>query len=259
MLYRQHQSRRFWASCWTCPQISRLPLPRPHVVASWLHVSWSSFTEAPSVLQTQVAPRGMPCSPTQQPWVDSHGQQPSHCMLVNMRHMGKQGSRPLWSRHHARSNTWPLQLHPGPLRLCRGRSSVPLIYANAFFQVGDMRHKASDLRNGFDGVLFPANDRLVFFHGFMLGWVSQHLAARGQIIFVLEALAQMLAFVRVSPSSQSPNISSLVSGNTVAQFALCKGYSTDRAISTLTLIIWASATCLVASPWFERVTSAANN
>ena len=37
-------------------------------------------------------------------------------MLVNTRHMGKRGSRPLWSHHRLRSNIWQLQLYPGPFR-----------------------------------------------------------------------------------------------------------------------------------------------
>ena len=89
---------------------------RLHRVANLLQVQRSSFTEASSVQQTSVAQLGRPCSSIEQPLVDSNGQQPSHCMLVNTRHLGKRDSRPLWSHHYVRSNIGQLQLYPGPLR-----------------------------------------------------------------------------------------------------------------------------------------------
>ena len=81
-------------------------------------------------------------------------------------------------------------------------------------------------------------------------------ATRKQYMFLLEAVAQMLALFACGSMLSGPYYSFV--DKTAAQFALVKGFTSDPAVNVLSSIFWATAAEIGAGPWFERVTSKAN-
>ena len=86
---------------------------------------------------------------------------------------------------------------------------VPSVYADAYFKLGDTRNRVSDflnnksaikkpsfseLENGFGVLLFPVRGPPKFFFGCMPGSVLKVFASRGAFIFILEPMAQILAW-----------------------------------------------------------------
>ena len=146
-----------------------------------------------------------------------------------------------------------------------------MIYADAYFALGDQKFKACDvvdnrigfsaasvpdLENGFGAILFPVHGKPLYFSGALPAPFLAVFAQRGQFIFLLEALVQILALFVFHNELSGPYISFV--DNTAAQFALAKAYSTDDAVNTLASIFWAKAGVLGLGPWFERVSSQTN-
>ena len=67
--------------------------------------------------------------------------------------------------------------------------------------------QVTDTRNGFYVVLSLVSDKLVFYHGCQAqGRLLQPFAARGQFIFMFEALAQMPALLVFLHHLEGPDI-----------------------------------------------------
>ena len=123
-------------------------------------------------------------------------------------------------------------------------------------KIGFQSNMILNLNNGFGVDLFTVTGIPLFFCGEVPSPVSQEFAQRGQFIFFLEAVAQMLALFAFPSESRGPYLSFI--DNTAAQFALTKGFSSDDASNTLSSIFWATAARNRCAPCFERVSSKAN-
>ena len=123
-------------------------------------------------------------------------------------------------------------------------------------KVGFQSNMIPNLNNGFGVVLFTVAGKPLFFCGEVPSPVLQEFAQRGQFIFFLEAVAQMLALFAFASELRGPYLSFI--HNTAAQFTLTKGFSSDDAINTSSSIFWATAARNRCAPYFERVSSKAN-
>ena len=87
----------------------------------------------------------------------------------------------------------------------------------------------------------------------MPGSVLKMFASRGAFIFVLEAMAQILALFAFRRELSDAYMSFV--DNTAAQCALRKGYSSDETMNILASVFWATEAENGSTPWFERVSS----
>jgi len=149
---------------------------------------------------------------------------------------------------------------------------VPVLYADAFFEInGSVFHPRTGedlpgtwntawpeaLRNGWGFVLFPADrSQPIFAHGEIPGGFLKVFAQRKAYIFVLEALAQCIPLWALHSLLAGPYWAFV--DNDAARHALAKGYSGNLAANTIVSAFWATAAAHASSPWFERVSSAAN-
>ena len=149
---------------------------------------------------------------------------------------------------------------------------VPLLYADAFFRLGNDHFTPDDIRlnkvavhwrqtghiqNGFGAVLFPVQGPPQFFHGHVPAEALRRFASRDAFVFFLEAVVQILSLWVFHRELNQPYIAFI--DNTAAQFALTKGNSSDNAVNVLTSVFWTTAAEIGAAPWFERVTSSAKH
>ena len=105
-------------------------------------------------------------------------------------------------------------------------------------------------------MLFPVHGPPKFFFGCTPGSVLKVFASRGAFSFILEAMAQILAVFAFRRELSDAYISFV--DNTAAIFAIRKSYSSDETMNILASVFWATAADDGSTPWFERVSSAAN-
>ena len=206
---------------------------------------------------------------------------------ITLGRVGRGALKPVFARQHAKFHTSRLSLalaasfstfcrlariaRPRALPLDTSFVPVPVIYADAYFALGDQKFRACDLvdnriafstavvpdlENGFGAILFPVHGKPLYFSGALPAPFLAVFAQRGQFIFLLEALVQIPALFVFHNELSGLYISFV--DNTAAQFALAKAYSTDDAVNTLASIFWTTAGVLGFGPWFERVSSQAN-
>ena len=202
--------------------------------------------------------------------------------------VGRAQTRPLFSRHYAvRYNTrldTPLcsALHamkaifasaPPRTTTFSLPAPAPVLYADAFFELNGSIFRGSNvhdmpgnwsldfpasLHNGWGFVLFPS-DRAkppLYAHGSVPGHFLASFAHRKAYIFVLEALAQCVPLWALHGLLSGPYWAFI--DNDAARHALAKGYSGNLAANAMVSAFWTTAAAKACSPWFERVTSAAN-
>ena len=165
---------------------------------------------------------------------------------------------------------------PREIALVETGGMCPIVYADAFVKIGertwrlaeseefgqtyDSRHPEKDgvEDNGYGVVVFgrEPNAQPLYFYGKIPKDLLLAYAPDGQYIFVLEALAQCLAYWICWPFLKGPYWSFI--DNSAAQWALTKGYSSLGEANILTSLFWSATTQREGEPWFERVPSKAN-
>ena len=151
---------------------------------------------------------------------------------------------------------------------------LPVIYADAFFLLGDMRlspgkadeipaewdpSKAPKLPNGWGAVIFPQRDgwpAAFTMRGEVPDSIVKRFCTRRAFIYFLEAWAQCAPLWCMANILAGPYVS--FCDNEAACHALIKGYGKDEGINSLISMFWASAAQSNCDPWLERVSSKAN-
>lgn len=150
-----------------------------------------------------------------------------------------------------------------------------IIYADAFFDMGDRRFKPSDddipeawdpracqfYKNGWGAVIFSQpDDQNRRFHFCIRGEVPPQVVAkfcsRKAYIYFLETWAQVvtsLAFGNLLGSQYAAFVD-----NEASKYALIKGFGRDEAINSLIGMYWCYHADSQKFPWLERVSSKAN-
>ena len=138
-----------------------------------------------------------------------------------------------------------------------------IIYADAFYQPGEVKHKAGHIpaevgvkpgtrgRNGW-GYVVRIGD-VVLYDAAPAAFLET-FAARKAFIYVLEILAQVLALVAVNRRLPSRWLAFI--DNVAGQWALTKGYGKDPAVNGVLAAFWSTAALADWLPDFRRVPSA---
>lgn len=164
----------------------------------------------------------------------------------------------------------------------------PIIYADAFFELGDKRMspgnpesipydwrplEAPDHKNGWGAVLFlkqrhfqrmrsPPRDAAGKFpaaltmRGEVPSEILRRFCSRRAYIYFLEAWAQCIAIWAFATMIQEPFLS--FCDNEASKHALIKGYGKDEGINALLTIYWQICCTNTCDPWIERVSSKDN-
>ena len=158
---------------------------------------------------------------------------------------------------------------------CDGARQGDVIYADAFFQMGDdMKavHQATlepgydpktltvnKFRNGWGAVWMPAGDTSVAglaIRGEVPPNMLQRFATNKAYIYFLEAFAQIItAFFFCTVMD---DLATMFIDNEAAKHAIIKGYCRERAMCNLLGCFWCLCGHTGLTPWMERVTSEAN-
>ncbi|CAE7341292.1 unnamed protein product [Symbiodinium natans] len=133
-----------------------------------------------------------------------------------------------------------------------------VLYADAFFQEGDVVHKAGFVPRSAQAR--PA-DRWTNGWGFVLVIDDEVFYSRGVVpakafIYVLEIVAQLLPLLAFG--DRLPSFWTAYIDNAAGQWALLKGYGKDDAVNGVLSAFWASAARHCWFPEFVRVPSKAN-
>ena len=156
-----------------------------------------------------------------------------------------------------------------------------VIYADAFFDLGDRRFKPTstdiptewqprqcpDYHNGWGSVVFLAEiqtqhlrklykTEAITIRGEVPPRVLEKFCSRRAYIYFLEAWAQVITNLAFSHLLGDKPIQFV--DNEAAKFALTKGYGADPNINSLLSLFWSHQASTGQDPWFERVSSAAN-
>ena len=142
-----------------------------------------------------------------------------------------------------------------------------IIYADAFYKPGEVRHKAGHIpaevavkpgtrgQNGW-GYVVRIGDDVYYDYGVAPADFLHVFAARKAFIYVLEILAQVLALVTMG--RRLPQRWLAFIDNVAGQWALTKGYGKDPAVNGILASFWATASLSDWLPDFRRVPSKAN-
>ena len=142
-----------------------------------------------------------------------------------------------------------------------------VLYADAFFQEGDVVHKAGFVprsaqarpadrwANGW-GFVLVIDDEVFYSRGVVPAWFLRRFASRKAFIYVLEIVAQLLPLLAFG--ARLPSLWTAYIDNAAGQWALLKGYGKDDAVNGVLAAFWASAARHCWFPEFIRVPSKAN-
>ena len=142
-----------------------------------------------------------------------------------------------------------------------------IIYADAFYKPGEVRHKAGHIpaevavkpgtrgQNGW-GYVVRIGAEVFYDYGVAPAEFLHVFAARKAFIYVLEILAQVLALVTMG--RRLPQRWLAFIDNVAGQWALTKGYGKDPAVNGILASFWATASLSDWLPDFRRVPSKAN-
>ena len=142
-----------------------------------------------------------------------------------------------------------------------------VLYADAFFQEGDVVHKAGFVprsaqarptdrwTNGW-GFVLVIDDEVFYSRGVVPAWFLRRFASRKAFIYVLEIVAQLLPLLAFG--ERLPSFWTAYIDNAAGQWALLKGYGKDDAVNGVLSAFWASAARHCWFPEFVRVPSKAN-
>ena len=141
------------------------------------------------------------------------------------------------------------------------------VYADAFFSAGEVRHKAGHVPDGVSpaqrqkaangwGYVLRIGDQVFYDHGVVPTWFVKIFATRKAYIYMLEILAQLVAFVTFGAKLPTAIIAFI--DNTAGQAALTKGYGKDGAVNGMIAAFWSLTAHQGWLVEFERVPSKAN-
>ena len=203
--------------------------------------------------------------------------------------LGRAALKPLFARQHASGATSVLTptLRAALTMLVELFAAAPprtvpyavrgqypaLVFSDAYFQLGDspLRPGHPDqwpelwsvrwplqYLNGWGAVVFFSDRsiRPVVLYGRVPPLITKDFAGKGECIYILEALGQLLPIIALGPWLEGPVISFI--DNVAAQFALVKGYSRHVGGNVVSSCYWGAAARYKINPWFERVASASN-
>ena len=156
-------------------------------------------------------------------------------------------------------------VEPRFIPFCHTKVVKAVLYADAFFKEGELRHKAGHIdasapalaqdrwNNGW-GFVLRIGTKVFFAHGTIPLNFLRHFAARRAFIYVLDIVAQLIALATFA--RQLPELWIAWIDNSASEAALKKGYGKDMAVNGVLAAFWALA--MRWSPDFNRVKSAAN-
>ena len=142
-----------------------------------------------------------------------------------------------------------------------------VVYADAFFLEGELRHKAGWVpanapmahphrsANGW-GYVVRVGDIAWYDCGSVPAWFVRKFDTRRAHIYMLEVLAQILAVVTLADILGEDWVAFI--DNAAGQWALNKGYGRDPSVNGLLSAFWSLAAMHSWRPTFYRVTSEAN-
>ena len=151
---------------------------------------------------------------------------------------------------------------------------MPVVYADAYFLLGDQRQSPGQLTddpniwnsrtspslpNGWGAILFlkvPGWPTAVTIRGEVPPEVLVRFCSRRAFIYFLEAWAQCVPLWAFGHLIQRPFAT--FCDNEAAKHALIKGYGRDEGINSLISMFWTASANLACDPWIERVSSKAN-
>ena len=173
------------------------------------------------------------------------------------------------SRRSKHSIASALYARPPTLSLSTTHHPVLLLYANTYFEIRKLRYVTdlsnnkvsirpegvSNLKNGFVAILFLVNKEPLLFHGVAPPYVLKWIAPRGQFIFFLDIVVQMLALFVCHNKLREPYLSFI--DHTAPQFVLMKSCSCADAVNVLfsicctTAAEWGAGSCVVRARPFD--------
>ena len=142
-----------------------------------------------------------------------------------------------------------------------------LIYADAFFQPGEVKHKAGFLpaglptpqgargKNGWGYVVRIGGETFYDFGQAPASFLAA-FGSRRAFIYVLEIVAQVLALTALA--RRLPERWLAFIDNVAGQWALTKGYGRDQCVNGVLAAFWSQAAGMGWLPDFRRVPSKAN-
>jgi hypothetical protein len=148
-------------------------------------------------------------------------------------------------------------------------TKVSLVYADAFFEAGDLAKTRGSrstpmcdvarLRNGWGCVVIPDKNRVdigIMIRGEIPHDIVSTFADTGAYIYFLEAIAQIIPVLVLQDKISRHYISFI--DNEAAKHALVKGYGSVAATNKSISYFWGFCQEHRLHPWFERVTTQAN-
>ncbi|CAE7195818.1 eIF3-S7 [Symbiodinium natans] len=178
--------------------------------------------------------------------------------------LGKAALKPIYARSADAAAASDDRLSAG---LRAALMALPVLYADAFFQEGDVVHKAGFVprsaqarptdrwTNGW-GFVLVIDDEVFYSRGVVPAWFLRRFASRKAFIYVLEIVAQLLPLLAFG--ERLPSFWTAYIDNAAGQWALLKGYGKDDAVNGVLSAFWASAARHCWFPEFVRVPSKAN-
>jgi hypothetical protein len=158
---------------------------------------------------------------------------------------------------------------PQIIRIKDDNRCRPLLYADAFFEIGGTKLRASQLTadresqnrinsntiNGWGTVVVRPGYPTLCMRGSLPGSFLEKLKGKLTYIFFLETIAQCLGAWLFA--EELGGLYWAFVDNEGARHALKKGYSRDRDANTVVSLFWCHAAARQSAPWFERVESEA--
>ncbi len=208
---------------------------------------------------------------------------------------GRAATKPIYARQHADSTNHKLThglrtalitlqhllltAPPRTLRYVQQQEGYALLFADAYFLMGDKRHKPSDTdiptrwsttdcplyENGWGCVIFPSSDwrrtrarcpPAFVVKGSVPATVLKLFCSRKAYIYFLETWAQIVTTLIAHDMLGDRHFSFV--DNEAAKYALVKGYGSDPSTNGMIAAFWGYTAAHHRDPWFERVSSKAN-
>ena len=159
--------------------------------------------------------------------------------------------------------------HPPPRSVRFQAAPRSVIYADAFFQLGEQLFKIKDadaapdwgdanpaaFLNGW-GFVAKVGEKVMYASGFVPFWFVRHFASRRSYIYMLEIVAQILPLYALVKDLDPYCI--MFVDNEPARHALRKGYGRDEHINRLVQTAWLWIERCGMVPQWQRVMSSAN-
>ena len=161
------------------------------------------------------------------------------------------------------------ECRPVQIPLSPTTTFTPVVYADAYFLMGDLHLKPTDeipdtwdtkqaphFANGWGFVCRARPDLVLYACGAASPRLLRRFCKRRAFIYFLEAWAQIIAAIAFKNYLRTDYVAFI--DNEAAKHALQKGYGKDECINNLLAAFWTYTTKHNIQPHFERVSSQAN-